>query len=450
MNGGQAWTKISPDLAPDGAPANAGRGAPGAHRRPAVSALALSYVDNRVIWAGTDDGRVQVSRDSGTTWANASPAAAPPGSRVAGIETSHFDPNAAYVVLEATGPVRPHILRTRDSGQTWIDIVTGLPPDDGVGVIREDSARRGLLFAATDQSVFLSFDDGNTWQSLRLNLPPTPVRSLLVRDTDLIVGTGGRGFWILDDLMPLRQITDDVMRADAFIFRPPMGWRTRTPPGDDPAQTAGPDTVGVPLSYVVGKDIHGPVTIEIIETLSGELIRRFSSDAAAGGPDLRLPMTPGLHRVTWDVRYAPPPVSAAALAASTRASGPPPGRWASAGTYQVRFTVSGRVLRQAIAVKLDPRVRTSGTDLAVQARLSKSADDMLQQIASARAELSGRTTGSDSRPAGAATAELDAAAADLIDVFITLQAADVRPTAAVEAATNTALARATAAIDAAR
>lgn len=418
VNGGQTWTALSSDL-------TRGRGA--------ISAVAPSPVDPAVIWVGTDDGLVHLTRDSGKTWTNVTPPLLTPGDQVVGIDTSHFDTNGAYIAIVSNNPSeRPHrVLRTRNGGATWSPMTRGLPDNALVHVVREDTLRRGLLFAGSSNSVHVSFDDGESWQSLGLNLPLTSVRDLVVKNDDLVIGTGNRGLWILDDISPLRQTTADVItRARTFLFRPAAGWRVRTnalarpvQPADTPAMPNPPD--GVAVDYLLDGTVTGAVSLDILVPVPAtstspsttRLIRSFSSGDGRYG----LSATPGLHRFIWDLRLAPP-----AGGLDLR------GAWVLPGTYVLRLTVNGRVFSQAVTVRLDPRVKTPMADLALQHNLSRKLTELIQQLGDAK-----RT-----RPSAA----IDAAYAPLTEIFIRLQDADVRPTAAVEAAANAAIAKADAAL----
>jgi photosystem II stability/assembly factor-like uncharacterized protein len=477
-NGGQQWTEISPDLtrgswAP---PATIGiyRDSPEARvtRRGVIYTIGSSSVDPAVIWAGTDDGLIHLTRDGGQKWADVTPSALVPWAKVSLIEASHFNVNIAYAAVNTfkLDDLRPHIYRTRDGGQTWTEIVNGMPNGGIVNCVREDPQRRGLLFAGTERAVYVSFDDGEIWQSPRLNMPATSIRDLVIKDADVVVGTHGRGFWILDDISPLRQITPDVAKVDAFLFRPAIAWRYRwnqnpdTPlPPDEPAAPNPPD--GVTISYLLGSAVKGPVTLEIIETVSGEVIRRYSSDDPVEPPipgrnipdywirpAQRLATTPGLHRFVWDVRYAPPPVDRpsypiSAVVANTPRE--PRGMFVQPGTYQVRLSAAGKSLRQAVVVRMDPRVKTSQPDLALQFKLSRALDDALRRVAKLRAEIASRPAGATTASQNAATA-LQQAASQLQDLFEAIQQADARPTAAQEAAVADALKKAEAAIAAAK
>ena len=432
VNGGQQWIEVSPDLSRETwtPPANVGvyRDSPAAQptRRGVIYTVAPSPIDAAVIWAGTDDGLIHVTRNGGKEWSNVTPPALGPWAKVSLIEPSYFNAAIAYAAINTLrlDDLRPHIYRTKDGGQTWAEIVKGLPSGGIVNVVREDPQRRGLLFAGTEQAVYVSFDDGESWQPLRNNMPATSIRDLVIKDADLVAGTHGRGFWILDDISPLRQITPDIAKVDAFLFRPSTAWRFRwnqntdTPlPPDEPAAPNPPD--GVTISYLLGPGARGSVTLEIIESVTGEVIRRYSSDDPADQPvpdrnmpdywirpAPRLATSPGLHRFVWDVRYAPPPVERvtypiAAIAGNTPKV--PRGMWVAPGTYQVRLTAGGKTLRQAVVVRMDPRVRTSSADLTLQFKLSKSLDDMMRQLAQAKAEVSKTLGGFERSASGAAS-----------------------------------------------
>src|SRR4029077_11378544 len=226
-DGGDSWQIISPDLTREdpGVPATLGPfietdPAKGKHRG-VIYSIAPSPKDVNLIWAGTDDGVIQVTRDGGKNWQNVTPPELTPWSKLAQIDASHFDPATAYAAVNRfrLDDLHPYIYRTHDGGQTWQKIVTGLPDNEPVNTVREDPMRRGLLFAGTERSVYVSFDDGGQWQPLRLNLPATSIRDLVVHQDDLVVGTHGRSFWILDNITPLRQATMETA-ATAFLYKP--------------------------------------------------------------------------------------------------------------------------------------------------------------------------------------------------------------------------------------
>ncbi len=476
VNGGQAWLSLSPDLSRErwDVPSNVGvyRSSPAAaaSRRGVIYAIAASPIDANLIWAGTDDGLVHVTRTGGRNWIDVTPEQLAPWAKVSMLEASHFDVNTAYAAVNTIrlDDLRPYIYRTRDGGKTWTLITTGLPAGATINSVKEDLQRRGLLFAASETSVHISFDDGDHWQSLRLNMPATSIRDLVVKDDDLVVATHGRGFWILDDITPLRQITADIVKTDAFLFRPATAWRFRwdknidTPsPPDEPAAPNPPD--GVVISYLLGQNARGPITLEIVDNSTDFVVRRYSSAdppeppiSGTNVPDywIRpaqvLAATPGLHRFVWDVRLAPPAVERVdygigAILHNTPRS--PRGMWPLPGTYQVRLVVGARVLRQAVAVKMDPRVKATAADLSLQYKLSRSVDVAIRDLAEARRTTKDRLTNTDPQSRWRPIAQaLDRAYDPLPGLFAALQAADARPTPAVEAAATDALAKADAAL----
>ena len=482
VTGGQTWTQISPDLSREtwNVPASVGvyRATPDAKvtRRGVIYTVAPSYVDPNTIWAGTDDGLIHVTRDAGKTWTNVTPPQLGPWAKVSLMDASHFDANSVYAAVNTIrlDDLKPHIYRTRDAGKTWVEITRGLPDGATVNAVREDRLRRGLLFAGTERAVYISFDDGESWQPLRLNMPATSIRDVIVKDDDLIVATHGRGFWILDNLTPLRQITPDIVRAPAFLFKPTTAWRVRwnkntdTPlPPDEPTLPNPPD--GVAIDYAIGAATTGPVTVTISDGISGEIFRRYSSDdpddppvPTRNIPDYwlrsaqKLSSTPGMHRFVWDLHYAPPAVPAfdypiAAILHDTPKE--PRGVWVLPGTYRVTLTVGGRNYLQAVTVRMDPRVKTSPADLTLQFTLSKKLSDLMRDIVAAEADLAKRQSAA---AASQATALRNAATAlqqayDLMPpLFDILQGADVKPTASYEAAARDAIVKGDAALAASK
>ena len=232
-NGGQSWDRISPDLSRETweVPAVVGkyRGTPAAtpSRRGVIYTIAPSYLDVDTIWVGTDDGLIWITRDGGVTWNDVTPAQLVPWAKVSLMDASHTDVDTAYAAVNTLrlDDLRPHIYRTRDGGATWAHITEGIPDGTIVNVVREDPQRPGLLFAGTEQTVYVSFDNGDNWQSLRLNAPATSIRDLIIKGDDVVLGTHGRGFWILDDITPLRQITPAIVTGAAHLFAPQQAWR---------------------------------------------------------------------------------------------------------------------------------------------------------------------------------------------------------------------------------
>ena len=486
-DGGHTWSRISPDLTRTDSvvPPNVGvySTTPTARaRHPGVIyTIAPSPRSLNTIWVGSDDGLIHVTHDGGKTWTNVTPRELTPWSKVSIMDAGHSDTLTAYAAVNTfrLDDLRPHIYRTRDGGSTWTHVTNGIPNGGAVNVVREDPQRNGLLFAGTEQTVYVSFDDGDRWQSLRLNLPPTSIRDLIVKDDDIAVGTHGRSFWILDDITPLRQTADSVVQAEAFLFRPQTATRFRwnkntdTPlPPDEPAGQNPPD--GAIINYYLEARPAAPVTLEVRDP-SGAVVRRFASDdqpeplvPGRNHPDywIRPPQTlsaePGMHRFAWDLRYPPPAVSnfsypISAIYRDTPRE--PRGPWVAPGAYTVRLTVAGRPYTQPLTVRMDPRVKTPPAALAQQSTLSMGLYQALKQDSAAlhqaralRAELQNRGANArgdlatamaavDQRAAalvgsgggfgGDATESLSRLNGNLAQLLGMLQGADVAPTTVV-------------------
>jgi photosystem II stability/assembly factor-like uncharacterized protein len=380
-NGGESWSQISPDLTREdpGAPPNlneaAAADAPADKRRGVVYTIAPSPLRAPMIWIGTDDGLIQLTNDDGRTWMNVTPPALTAWSKVVMIEASHFDAKEAYAGVERhqLEDYDPHLYRTRDAGKTWTEITKGLPSGVYVQTVKEDPERRGLLFAGTERAVFVSFNDGDEWLPLQLNLPPTSMRDLAIHGDDLIVATHGRGFWVLDDITALRQINREVAQSSAYLFEPaeainmPAGSDNGTPMPRDEPLAENPQN-GAMIDYYLKSNATGALTIEILDP-AGEVIRRYSSEDKVPpvNPDtlsiptywLRTPETlstaAGMHRWLWDLRPTPP-----ARAAGGGGGGGGFRGGATAvlpGSYTVRLSVSGKIYTQSLVVKMDPRAR---------------------------------------------------------------------------------------------
>jgi hypothetical protein len=440
-NGGQSWEVISPDLAREapGVPPNLGIYVDKAKApRGVIYAIGPSPKDGETIWAGTDDGAVQVTRDGGKTWKNVTPPEMTAWSKVTQIDASHFDAGTAYVSVSRfrLDDLTPFIYRTKDGGATWKKITAGLPADAPVNVVREDPERAGLLYAGTEKGVSVSFDDGESWRSLRGNLPASSVRDLIVKEGDLVVATHGRAFWILDDVSRLRQWTGEAASGNVQLFRPRRAYRMRrnqntdTPlPPEEPAGENPPD--GAILDYRLASASASPVTLEIKDS-SGRVVRRFSSADVPKPPDAEAYPVPaywfetpgtlstaaGAHRFVWDLREEGPaalhrsfPISAIAGETPLVPEGPlvPP------GAYTVTLTASGASATQTLAVEMDPRVTATASDLAKQSEAARAATAALAQDAAALEEVRAARGRLAKARVSEKTRALDAALAELED-----------------------------------
>jgi len=423
---GHSWQIISPDLTREdpGVPPNMGDmiasdPAQGKHRG-VIYSLAPSPLDANLIWAGTDDGLIWLSRDGGQNWREVSPPGLTAWSKIAQLDASHFDPNAVYAAVNRfrLDDLHAYIYRTHDGGQSWEKITNGLPDDAPVNVVREDPVRQGLLFAGTEHAIYVSFNDGDSWQSLQLNLPATSMRDLVVHGDDIAVGTHGRSFWILDDITPLRQITADTAAAGAFLYKPGIAYRVRrnvnpdTPlPPEEPAGKNPPD--GAIIDYQLQSAAPAPVKLQIVDA-NGRIVRAFSSTDKPEatmeqlGKELNVPLywirppqilsvAAGAHRFVWDLR-APPPASLrheypiSAIAHDTPRL--PVGPAVMPGMYTVKLDVAGQIFTQPLEIKMDPRITAPVDHLDQQFRLaSRICDAMnasfgsLGQVRAVRAQL---------------------------------------------------------------
>ncbi len=398
MNGGNSWEVISPDLTRESydVPASIGVYAKPdmakMPRRGVIYTVAPSHKDVNTIWVGTDDGLVHITRDGGKKWTNVTPPALTSWSKVSIIDAGHFDDQTAYAAVNRfrLDDLRPHVYRTHDGGKTWTEIVKGLP-NDPVNAVREDPVRKGLLFAGTERAVYVSFNDGDEWQPLRLNMPATSIRDLVVQRDDIVVGTHGRSFWILDDITPLRQIDASVADADAFFFAPQTAYRvqrnvnTDTPlPPEEPAGQNPPD--GAVINYYLKTDATTPVVLEIFDR-AGKLVRRFRSDDPPDFVDEKelpyptywvrpprvLLASPGMQRFVWDLHYPEPraqrheyPISAIYRDTPRHPLGPS----VLPGEYTLKLSAAGKTFTRTLRVEMDPRVKTPRAGLEQQFALS--------------------------------------------------------------------------------
>ncbi len=437
-DGGKSWSRISGDLTRQtwDVPANTGKYGASVTPSPAgsITALSPSPLDDNLLWAGTDDGHIQVMTGPAHTWTNVTPKAIKPWTRIFNIEAGHFSALTAYAAANTLrlDDLNPHFWRTHDGGKTWTEINTGIAPGSPVNSIREDPRQKGLLYGATDTQVWVSYDDGDHWQSLRIDMPAVSVRDLAVKDdntcfcSDLIASTHGRGFWILDDVTPLRAAAAiraaETARAAYLVkpapavrvrfgMNPPTPWPIEIPAGENPPP-------GAILDYYLANDVSGPVKLEILGA-GGKVVRTYSStdpvqmpNAASdpvaynkicqdtpNAPDCSVPLywaappmvvsaRAGMHRVWWDMRHDPIDTGGGGRGGGGGAAVPHRSYssvnapWATPGTYTVRLTVNGATYTQPLTLKMDPRVKTSPLDLAMLARLT---DEMYSGASAATA-----------------------------------------------------------------
>jgi photosystem II stability/assembly factor-like uncharacterized protein len=385
-DGGEHWVRISEDMTREnpGVPPNldaatAADAPPQSKRLGVIYSIAPSAVRAPLLWIGTDDGYIHVTQDDGKNWTNVTPREINAWSKVVMLEASHFDANEAYAAIDRhrLEDNEPYIYRTKDGGKTWLKITNGLPAGVYMQTVKEDPKRRGLLVAGTELGVFVSFNDGDQWQPLQLNLPPTSMRDLAFHDNDLIVATHGRGFWVLDDISALRQASADVMSSDAFLFKPaeailiPQNTDNGTPTQKDEPEADNPPN-GAVIDYYLKAAASGPVTIEILNS-GGTVIRRYSSsdpppvvdvstlavNLAWARPIEPLSAAAGMHRWVWDFRPDQP--AGGGRGRGGRGGGGGGGRGGPAavatGAYSVRLTANGKTLTQPLVLKPDPRAK---------------------------------------------------------------------------------------------
>jgi photosystem II stability/assembly factor-like uncharacterized protein len=400
-NSGNSWKTISPDLTREdpGVPANldpttaADADAPQEKRRGVIYTIAPSYIQGGEIWAGTDDGLIHITRDEGKTWTNVTPPELTPWSKVTHIEASHFDAATAYAAVDRhrLDDLQPYLYRTRDFGKTWQRVTSGIPEGKFLNCVREDPLRKSLLYACTEKGVYLSFDDGDSWQSLQLNMPTTSIRDLVVHGDDLVVAAHGRAFWILDDAAPLREMSEKVTSADLWLFRPANAYRVRrgsdqgTPVPKDEWRAENPPS-GAIIDYWLKEKGRSPVELEILDA-EGKHVRRFASDEAPAKIDVNelrvtadwipqeaaLSAEAGVYRFVWDLHYALPK-------SVRRSFYGPAGPWAVPGNYIVKLTANGKSSSQPLVLKMDPRVTVTQDALQQEFRAASRVSTKLGEI----------------------------------------------------------------------
>ena len=380
-NEGQSWERISPDLTRHDPSTMGDSGGPitldqtGVETYATVFALAPSPLDGNVIWAGSDDGYVHVTRDGGKNWEKVTPPDLPDFARISLIEASPHDAATAYIAANRyqRADRAPYVYRTHDYGRTWTTIVNGIPADDFARSIEADPKRKGLLWVGTETGIYVSFDDGNTWQSFSLDLPVTPVHGIVVKNDDLVIATHGRSFYVMDNINVLRQIQRETTNDPVVLFTP----------GDAVRSVSR----GVAVDYYL-KQPADAVTIEFLDA-QGQVVRSFTGSASqtestpaapAGGdedeggfrqPPPRVSVKQGLNRFVWDTRYPEARTFPGLImwAAGTRGPAAPPGR------YQVRLTAAGQTKTQPFAIVRNPLGSATDADLIEQFRLAKQITD---------------------------------------------------------------------------
>ncbi len=415
-DGGVHWEAISPDLTRNDKSKQRVSGGEitlddsGTEYYDTIFAVAESPITKGLIWVGTDDGLVQITRDGGKSWSNITPKDLPEWSRISLIEASPHDAGTAYVSADRhqSDDLKPYIYKTSDYGQSWTKLTNGIPEGSFVRAVREDQKKRGLLYAGTENGVYVSFNDGANWRPLKLNLPTTPVHDLVVKNNDLVVATHGRAFWILDDISPLRQFSEEVEKKDIHLYTPAPAYRIQAGESFEhhPSKRAGQNPPAGAVIYFYLKDAPktGTETTLEISDASGKVIRKYSSTETQLldeplGPDDKKPekeIKPeaGLNRFVWDLRYEEAHrVPGYYL---WEYGGGAKGPVAVPGQYQVKLTVGGESQIAPLEVKLDPRVSVSEADLQQQFSLLTQIHeelnhvyDAVNQIQDVRAQLAG-------------------------------------------------------------
>ncbi len=482
-DGGNSWKEISPDLTRTSYDVaecigifrtdSMGR----MPQRGVIYTIAPSPLDSNIIWAGTDDGLIHVTHNGGTSWQNVTPPGLTSWSKISLMDASHTDKNTAYAAVNRIrlDDLRPHIYRTMDGGKIWQEIVNGLP-NEPINVVKEDPMCKGLLFAGSERAVYVSFDDGDNWQSLRMNMPATSIRDLVIKDNDLVVATHGRSFWIMDDIMSLREVAfksrqDEMLYPVAPAYRVRWNMWTDTPlPPDEPAGENPPD--GAIVEYYLKERSNLELWLGIYYRAdNGEkeiLCRTISSkDTMYTVPDVNIPLywirpqqklstEAGAHRFVWDLREDPLDVPASYPISAIYKNTPPvpTSPLVMPGHYIVRISINGHVKGQSLDIMMDPRVKTSESDLKSQYELShlcyadmKEIIRLTKDIKASIAEL--KTIGKDKKEAKKIDKLLGRANelisgrenftsiyGSLSGAFNTLQGADVAPTTQCRNAAN--------------
>ena len=395
---GHSWSIISPDLTRDDKSKQQSAGGPITQDNTSVEyydtifVIAPSPTARGEIWVGSDDGMIHVTRDDGQHWQDVTPTDMPKWGKISGIDPSRFDAGTAYVAVNAEklDDFHPYAYKTTDFGHTWTKITDGIPDGSYVHAVIEDPGHRGLLFAGTELGVYVSFDDGGHWQSLQSNLPTASVRDLTIHGDDLLVATHGRAFWSLDDITPLRHLSDSVENDAVHLFPPAPAYREA---GGGFGFFRGGGPAGAVIDYWLKSEPSGDVSLEIVDS-HGKTVRKYSThreQGAAGPPSefarffraAQLTKNAGLNRFSWDLRYE----SSHEVPGAVSWGGSPLGPTAAPGAYQVKLTVDGQSYSAPLEVKLDPRLHATQDDLDKQLALAlqvqavvNSAHDAVNQI----------------------------------------------------------------------
>ncbi len=442
LNSGLHWQTISPDLtgfkknaAADKSPVTNDNAVERGYG--VVYSIAPSPLIANLIWAGTDTGRVHLTRNGGDAWSDVTPKQLTQWSKISQIEASHFLSREAYIAVDRhrLDDMAPHAYRTQDWGQTWQPITQGMGPRDFVNVIREDPEDPFLLFAGTELGVYVSFDSGDNWQSLQLNLPVTSVRDIVIHGNDLVIATHGRSFWILEDMARLRQMGKADLSA-AKLFAPSKAVRTirdgflGTPLPVDEPQAENPAR-GAYIDYFLGSDVSGKVTLEFINA-GGELVRSYASNDKPDEPSTKVPIAPrwlhtapvlsgepGMHRFIWDLRYMRS--GNGSVDDDDDDNADYPGPFVPPGTYKLRLTTNSGKFETSLKIVADPRSAATPDDIAQQFNWAKRA---FQDVAAAH-KLAGEL------PADADTLKKQLAPVTraLTAALIAFESSDRRPTA---------------------
>jgi photosystem II stability/assembly factor-like uncharacterized protein len=413
-NEGQSWQPISGDLTRNDKSKQASSGGPITKDNTSIEyyctifTVMESPLEKGTIWTGSDDGLVYVTRDGGKNWQNVTPKGMPDWIQINSIDASSLDAGTAYVAatMYKSDDYKPYLYKTNDYGKTWKKITDGIPANAFTRVVREDPNRRGLLYAGTETGIYVSFDDGENWQSLQLNLPVVPIADLAIhkRDKDLVAATQGRAFWVLDDLPVLHQLAD-AAKSDAYLFKPEDTYRM--PGGFGGGGGRGRGAVGqnppggAVIYYYLKNKPASELTIELLDS-SGKYVKKFSSRGRSaegpgptepvseeegffggGGGPRRAPADAGLNRFVWDLRYA----DATRFPGLIMWAGNTTGPRVAPGSYQVKLTVDGKTMTQSFEVKKDPRIETTQADFAKQLDLLLKIRDKFSETSDAILEI---------------------------------------------------------------